>query len=180
MSSIKLLALPWWIYSNRSLVNYLKRKKPDLKKADRKYLITRTYKNYKAFLLKNPDTFVVQMDTVYNYESDGTFIQIFKFVRSGLLFALYHTKKNSFYMLIGVELLDSILGGYCFKNISSFFSRTKWLNFQLPKRWRTERTITEEHGFTTVIPCSSDIRILWKINISSCVTSFLNVLIQRH
>ena len=80
------------------------------KRADRKYLIGRTYKDYKAFLLENPDAFVVQMDTVYNDESNGPFIQTFLFVRTGLLFALYHSEKTSFSMLNGVELLESILG----------------------------------------------------------------------
>ena len=74
------------------------------KRADRKYLIDRTYKDYKSFLLENPGAFVVQMDTVYNDESNGPFIQTFKFVRSGLLFALYHTEKTSFSMLKDIVL----------------------------------------------------------------------------
>lgn len=50
------------------------------------------------------------MDTVYNDESNGPFIQTFLFVRTGLLFALYHSEKTSFSMLNGVELLESTLG----------------------------------------------------------------------
>ena len=55
------------------------------------------------------------MDMVYNDESNGPFIQTFKFVRSGLLFALYHTEKTSFSMLKGIELLDSILSELLFQ-----------------------------------------------------------------
>ena len=85
------------------------------KRADRKYLIGRTYKDYKASLLENPVAFVVQMDMVYNDESNDPFIQTFKFFRSGLLFALYHTEKTSFSMLKSIELLDSILGELLFQ-----------------------------------------------------------------
>lgn len=36
------------------------------KRADRKYLQGRTYKDYQKYLAENPDVFVIQMDTVYN------------------------------------------------------------------------------------------------------------------
>ena len=55
------------------------------------------------------------MDMVYNDESNDPFIQTFKFFRSGLLFALYHTEKTSFSMLKSIELLDSILGELLFQ-----------------------------------------------------------------
>ena len=85
------------------------------KRADRKYLVGRTYKDYHAFLSDHPDVFVVQMDTVYNDENNGPFIQTFKFVKPGLLFAVYHTEKTSFSMRKGVDLLEAILGGTLFR-----------------------------------------------------------------
>ncbi len=85
------------------------------KRADRKYLIGRTYKDYQAFLSENPDVFVVQMDTVYNDEKNGPFVQTFKFVKNGLLFAVYHEEKTAYSMMEGVDLLESILGKELFR-----------------------------------------------------------------
>lgn len=84
------------------------------KRQDRRYLQGRTYKDYNAYLAENPDVFVTQMDTVYNDESRGPFIQTFKFVKAGLLFALLHEEKTASAMLSGVCLLEEILGSQLF------------------------------------------------------------------
>ena len=85
------------------------------KRTDRKYLLGRTYKDYKTYLSQNPDVFVTQMDTVYNDETNGPFIQTFKFVGTGILFALVHTSKTSETMKNGVDQLETILGTDVFK-----------------------------------------------------------------
>lgn len=64
------------------------------KRMDRRYLQGRTYKDYQTYLSVHHDVFVTQMDTVYNDESNGPFIQTFKFVRAGILFVIYHEKKT--------------------------------------------------------------------------------------
>lgn len=85
------------------------------KRADRKFLQGRTYKHYKQYLEENPDVFVTQMDTVYNDETKGPFIQTFKFVETGVLFAVLHDSKTSDSMKNGVDLLESVLGTRLFK-----------------------------------------------------------------
>ena len=85
------------------------------KRADRKYLRGRTYKDYKAYMDKNPDAFITQMDTVYNDESNGPFIQTFKFVHAGVLVAILHDYKTAESMKSGVDLLESILGTEIFR-----------------------------------------------------------------
>lgn len=50
------------------------------------------------------------MDTVYNDETNGPFIQTFKFVNAGVLFAVIHDDKTAESMKQGVDLLESILG----------------------------------------------------------------------
>lgn len=84
------------------------------KRADRKFLQGRSYKDYKEYLIENPDVFVTQMDTVYNNESNGPFIQTFKFVNAGLLFGIFHEEKNAQFMKEGVDLLEKILGADVF------------------------------------------------------------------
>lgn len=92
-----------------------KKSKGYKKRVDRKYLIGRTYKDYKQYMDQNPDVFVTQMDTVYNDESNGPFIQTFKFVPTGILFALYHENKTAKAMVQGVNILESVLGRDLFR-----------------------------------------------------------------
>lgn len=92
-----------------------KKAQPYKKRADRKYLKGRTYKDYKQYLSENPDVFVTQMDTVYNDETNGPFIQTFKFVNAGVLFAVYHETKTAQAMKDGVDLLESVLGTELFR-----------------------------------------------------------------
>ncbi len=61
------------------------------------------------------DVFVTQMDTVYNDEANGPFIQTFKFVEAGLLFALLREEKTSSAMLSGINLLEELLGSQLFR-----------------------------------------------------------------
>ena len=88
------------------------------KREDRRYLIGRTYKDYQAYMAENPDKSVNQMDTVYNDVTNGPFIQTFKFVDAGLLFALYHEEKTSDEMRNGVDLLETVLGKEIFRKYS--------------------------------------------------------------
>lgn len=92
-----------------------KKSKGYKKRVDRKYLQERTYKDYKEYTSENPDVFITQMDTVYNDETNGPFIQTFKFVNAGILFGIYHETKTAQSMKEGVDLLESILGTELFR-----------------------------------------------------------------
>ena len=80
------------------------------KRTDRKYLECRTYKDYQSYLSDHPEVFVAQMDTVYNDETNDPFLQTFKFVRAGILLALYRNEKTPASMKEGLEIPESILG----------------------------------------------------------------------
>lgn len=84
------------------------------KRQDRSFLKGRLYSEYLLFIQENSETHVVQMDTVYNDVSQGPFIQTFKFLDYGFLFAVYHQQRNAEAMIRGVQLLDSILGASLF------------------------------------------------------------------
>lgn len=92
-----------------------KKSKGYKKRIDRRYLQGRTYKDYREYISENPDVFVTQMDTVYNDGANGPFIQTFKFVPAGVLFAVIHDSKTSESMKKGVDLLESILGTEIFR-----------------------------------------------------------------
>ena len=85
------------------------------KRTDRKFLQGRTFKDYGEFMALNPDTFVTQMDTVYNDITNGPFIQTFKFLNSGVLFGFFHETKTARDMTDGVDLLESVLGTALFR-----------------------------------------------------------------
>lgn len=92
-----------------------KKSKGYKKRADRKYLKGRTYKDYREYISEYPDVFVTQMDTVYNDETGGPFIQTFKFVNAGVLFAVYHEVRTAQAMKDGVDFLESVLGTGLFR-----------------------------------------------------------------
>lgn len=92
-----------------------KKSKGYKKRADRKYLQGRTYKDYKEYIQVNPDVFVTQMDTVYNDETNGPFIQTFKFISAGILFGIFHNSKTAASMKQGVDILEAILGHEIFR-----------------------------------------------------------------
>ncbi len=85
------------------------------KREDRKFLIGRTYKDYTHYMEENPNDMVTQMDTVYNDVSNGPFIQTFKFVDVGLIFAFRHDEKTAEVMKKGVDQLEVILGKNVFE-----------------------------------------------------------------
>ena len=92
-----------------------KKSKGYKKRADRKYLQGRTYKDYRIYIDENPNVFITQMDTVYNDETNGPFIQTFKFISTGIIFAILHHSKTAESMKQGVDLLESILGTEVFR-----------------------------------------------------------------
>lgn len=92
-----------------------KKAKAYKKRANRAYLEGRIYKDLNAYLSDNPEVFVTQMDTVYNAETNGPFLQTFKFVRAGIILALYHDEKTAASMKEGVDILESILGAEVFR-----------------------------------------------------------------
>ena len=92
-----------------------KRSKGYKKRSDRKYLQGRTYKDYREYISENPDIFITQMDTVYNDETNGPFIQTFKFVNAGILFGIYHETKTAQSMKEGLDFLEAILGTELFR-----------------------------------------------------------------
>ncbi len=77
---------------------------------DYSYLKGRLYSDYLSYMKINENARVVQMDTIYNSISSGPFIQTFKFMRYGFLFALLHKEKTAAAMNQGVLLLERILG----------------------------------------------------------------------
>ena len=81
------------------------------------------------------------MDTVYNDGSNGPFLQTFKFVQAGLLFALYHEEKTASAMKDGVDLLESILGPSRFRKYVHVLLTDRGPSFLWPMPWNMEQIV---------------------------------------
>ena len=92
-----------------------KKSKEYKKRNDYTYLKGRKYEDYLAYTQANPHVSVVQMDTVYNDVTNGPFVQTFKFLKYGFLFAVYHESKTGEDMVHGVDVLEKILGSDLFR-----------------------------------------------------------------
>ena len=108
-----------------------KRQNEYKKRNDYSYLQGRKYPDYLDYIHLHPDASVVQMDTVYNNVTDGPFIQTFKFLRYGFLFAVYHTSRTGADMVRGVDLLHSILGPEIFRREVSVLLTDRGREFTL-------------------------------------------------
>lgn len=86
------------------------------KRADRSFLKGRLYSDFQAYMQENPHAAVLEMDTVYNDGSDGPFIQTFKFLPLGLLFAVFHRSKTAADMVAGLDMLDTAIGSQLFQD----------------------------------------------------------------
>ena len=128
----------------RQVSRRLPRKKQNeyKKRNDYKYLQGRTYKDYLAYLSENPVASVVQMDTVYNDGSNGPFIQTFKFLRFGFLFAVFHEKKEGQDMVSGLDTLYETIGALPFQREANVILTDRGSEFTLADAF--ERTSSGE------------------------------------
>lgn len=103
------------------------------KRVSKKYLNGRLYSDYLAYKDENPNVSVVQMDTVYNDETKGPFIQTFKFLDYGFLFAVYHKTKTAEDMNNGVALLEKIIGQKLFNQNVELLLTDRGTEFSNPE-----------------------------------------------
>jgi IS30 family transposase len=96
---------------NRKLFNkkYKKRKEPANYEG-------RRHADFLRFMEDNPDTPIVEMDTVYNNPS-GPYIQTFQFVNTTFMVGFIHTAKTSECMASGVNVLQTNLGPIWFPKL---------------------------------------------------------------
>ena len=105
----------------RQVSRKITKKKSDTykKRQDKKYLQGRTYADFCAYRDNSPYFHLTQIDTVYNDETKGPFIQTFKFVDCGVLFGIYQTEKTALAMTKGIDKLEEILGREIFQKYVS-------------------------------------------------------------
>lgn len=97
-----------------------KRKQMYKKRKDRSYLKGRTWDVFQEALKENPDASILEMDTVYSNETNGPFMQTFKFIDFGLLMEVYHDTKTAQAMVDGLNYLEGIIGRDLFSKYVTF------------------------------------------------------------
>lgn len=95
-------------------VRYPKKKKQKTQLKDTAIRKGRTYEDFERFLLENPDTQVIEMDTVEG-KKGGKVLLTMLFRNSKLMLAFLLNDKTSNSVLKVFNWLESILGNYLFK-----------------------------------------------------------------
>ena len=82
-------------FSLKEPVNRKQFKQKYKKRKERAYYIDRTYSDFLRFREENPDTPIVEMDTVYNNPS-GPYLQTFLFEKTAFMIGFLHKRKTCF------------------------------------------------------------------------------------
>ncbi len=122
------------------------------KRADHRFLLGRTYRDYRSYLDEHPGVSVTQMDTVYNDEFAGPFIQTFKFLDTGILFGILHKEKNALSMKQGGTSWRASSAPASSAGMSMSCGPTAARSSPMRKAWRLPRTWRAEPGSSAATP----------------------------
>ena len=89
----------------------------------------RKYQDFLRFRTENPETPVVEMDTVYNHPS-GPFLQTFLFEHSAFMFGFLQKEKTSAAMAESFNFLQKRLGHLCFSQLFSLILTDRGTEFE--------------------------------------------------
>ncbi len=109
-----------------------RRKKPEFK-VDKGCRIGRSYKEFEAFMEENPDTAVVQMDSVIG-KVGGKCLLTIHFVESSLMLAFLRDANTSQSVLNIFDRLDQKLGGLRFNRLFPVILTDNGSEFSNPKK----------------------------------------------
>ena len=132
-----------------------RRKKPEFK-VDKGCRVGRSYKEFEAFMEKNPDTVVVQMDSVIG-SVGGKCLLTIHFVETSLMLAFLRDANTSQSVIDVFEWLDSRLGGKLFNRLFPVIVTDNGSEFSNPKKIEYRSYTVEGHGFrrTSIYYCDA-------------------------
>lgn len=112
------------------------------KRSEPSCYLGRKYADFCKFRDENPDTPVVQMDTLYN-DPSGPYLQTFMIEKANFMFGFLHKEKTSFSMASRIDWLQERLGGQAFSKIFPLLLTDrgsefeKWELFELDRSGQT-------------------------------------------
>lgn len=132
-----------------------RRKKPEFK-VDKGCRIGRSYKEFEAFMEENPDTAVVQMDSVIG-KVGGKCLLTIHFVESSLMLAFLRDANTSQSVLNIFDRLDQKLGGLRFNRLFPVILTDNGCEFSNPKKIEYREYAVEGYGFrrTSIFYCDA-------------------------
>ena len=83
------------------------------------------------------------MDTVYNDETSGPFIQTFKILRASILIGILHKEKSAQAMIDGVNMLENILGSDVFRKYAHVILTDRGSEFSAADKLETSKDGTK-------------------------------------
>lgn len=130
-------------------------KKPEFK-VDKGCRIGRSYKEFEAFMEKNPDTAVVQMDSVIG-TIGGKCLLTVHFVESSLMLAFLRDANTSQSVIDVFEWLDGRLGGKLFSSLFPVIVTDNGSEFSNPKKLEYRDYAVPDYGFqrTSIYYCDA-------------------------
>ena len=132
-----------------------RRKKPEFK-VDKGSRAGRSYKEFEAFMEKNPDTAVVQMDSVIG-TIGGKCLLTVHFVESSLMLAFLRDANTSQSVIDVFEELDSRLGENLFNQLFPVIVTDNGSEFSNPKKIEYREYAVVGYGFkrTSIFYCDA-------------------------
>lgn len=131
------------------------RKKPEFK-VDKGCRLGRSYKEFEAFMEKNPDTAVVQMDTVIGAVGGKCLLTI-HFVESSLMLAFLREANTSQSVINVFEWLDKRLGAERFNRLFPVILTDNGSEFSNPKKieYREYAVVYAGYRRTSIYYCDA-------------------------
>jgi len=132
-----------------------RRKKPEFK-VDKSCRTGRSYNDFQAFMEKNPDIAVVQMDSVIGTKGGKCLLTI-HFVESSLMLAFLRDANTSQSVIDVFEWLDRRLGGELFNQLFPVIVTDNGSEFSNPKKIEYRGYVVDGYGFrrTSIFYCDS-------------------------
>ena len=130
-------------------------KKPEFK-VDKGCRIGRSYKEFEAFMEKNPDTAVVQMDSVIG-TIGGKCLLAIHFVESSLMLVFLRDANTAQSVIDVFEWLDGRLGGKLFSRLFPVIVTDNGSEFSNPKKLEYRDYAVPDYGFqrTSIYYCDA-------------------------
>jgi len=101
----------------------------------KKFLKGRTMKDFDNYIASNPEVSIVEMDTVYNDETNGPFIQTFYICPIDIMIGIYHNEKSSQEMINGFNKIYEMLGDSLFEMYFQVIKTDRGTEFSNPEEY---------------------------------------------
>ena len=102
----------------------------------RKFLKGRTIRDFDNYVATHPNVSIVEMDTVYNDETNGPFVQTFYICSINIMIGIYHNEKTADEMINGFNKIHEMLGEELFEKYFQVIKTDRGTEFSIRKNMK--------------------------------------------